>query len=80
MGFESKRDGHLITFILIRSLMNGVSFSPLPTVEPQTKRKKIFPFFVVISIYLGGSNLIASNSDIDFFLKHGAKSSSSKSP
>jgi hypothetical protein len=39
-----------------------------------------FPPFPFISIYLGGSNLIASNSDIDFFLKHGAKSSSSKSP
>lgn len=30
--------------------------------------------------YLGGSSLIANSSDMDFFLKHGAKSSSSKSP
>lgn len=30
--------------------------------------------------YLGGSNLMANNSEMDFFLKHGAISSSSKSP
>lgn len=30
--------------------------------------------------HLGASSLIASRSEIDFFLKHGAKSSSSKSP
>jgi hypothetical protein len=33
MGFEWKRDGHLITFSLIRVLMNGVAFTPLPIVE-----------------------------------------------
>lgn len=77
MGFEWKRDGHLITFPLIHSLMNGVAARK----HPETKwNRKIFPFPFDFYIYLGGSNLIASNSDIDFFLKHGAKSSSSKSP
>lgn len=33
-----------------------------------------------LQTYLGGSNLIANNSDMDFFLKHGAMSSSNKSP
>lgn len=36
--------------------------------------------FEAYDAYLGGSNLIANSSDMVFLLKHGAKSSSSKSP
>lgn len=71
MGFEWKGDGHLITAAVILGLINDVAaLAKLHPLRGAFRR----PF------YLGGSSLIASNSDMDFFLKHGAKSSSSKSP
>lgn len=84
MGFEWQKDGLLITFSVIRLLMDGVAFTRLYCFRETSSRQRAKkPLNISLSsffIYLGGSSLIASNSDMDFFLKHGAKSSSSKSP
>lgn len=75
MGFEWKGDGYLIAFTVIFLLMDDVALARLYCLGRETRVGLNFT-----DIHLGVSSLIASSSEIDFFLKHGAKSSSSKSP